>query len=202
MGKWVFCTQPNYFLRNLTHLTPLLGMEVKMLSQLWASHNYPTMKPRKSQAQWNQNLNANPMQKPPTKTEAYKITSNWKGKPNGRGLLEEKAKPKPITRIRWLLVYNPLNMYDFGIGEKIILVFYERIKFVLSKGVIGLSKQVGRPKQVSLGDQSAINMHLMHAPLPMDTRIYMTISKIINHLIKPSKVLQEPLRPPLKASNG
>ena len=93
-------------------------------------------------------------------------------------------------------------MNDFGIGEKIILVFDESLKFVLSKGVIGLSKQVGRPNQVSLDDQSTINMHLMHQPLPMDTCVYMTIGKIINHLIKPSEVLQEPLRPPLKASNG
>ena len=57
-------------------------------------------------------------------------------------------------------------------------------------------------KLVSLDDQSVINIHLMHESLPMDARVYMTVGKVINHLIKPSEVLQEPLRPPLKASNG
>ena len=131
MGKWVLCTQPNYFLPNLTHLTPLLGMEVKMLSQSWASHNYPTMKHRKLQAQWNQSLNASLMQKPPTKTQAYKITSSWKGKPNGRRLLEEKAKPKPITRIKWLLVYNPPEYEWFWNWGKNHISFWWTIKICI-----------------------------------------------------------------------
>ena len=57
-------------------------------------------------------------------------------------------------------------------------------------------------KQVSLDEQSVINTHLMHEPLPTDARIYMTVGKVINHFIKPLEALQEPLRPPLKASNG
>jgi len=57
-------------------------------------------------------------------------------------------------------------------------------------------------KQVLLDEQSVINMHLMHEPLLTDAHVYMTVGKVINHLIKPSEALQEPLRPPLKASNG
>jgi len=45
-------------------------------------------------------------------------------------------------------------------------------------------------------------MHLMHKLLSMDTRLYMTVDKVINRLIKPSEALQEPLRSPLKAFNG
>ena len=50
-------------------------------------------------------------------------------------------------------------------------------------------------------EQSVINTHLMHEPLPTDAHVYMIVGKVINHLIKPSEALQESLKPPLKASN-
>ena len=45
-------------------------------------------------------------------------------------------------------------------------------------------------------------MHLMQELLPIDARVCMTVDKVIDRLIKPSEALQEPLRPPLKASNS
>ena len=54
----------------------------------------------------------------------------------------------------------------------------------------------------SLGDQNAINAHLIHESLPTDKHVDMTVDKIINCLIKLLKALPKAFELPLKASNG